>query len=83
MLTALDCNRAEFGLFRNLFSKVLWDIVPEGRGAQDCWLIFKDHLLQAQECCILTRRKFSRRARRPPWMDKELLRKLRGEKRSL
>ena len=61
-------------------SKVPWDKALEGRGAQDCWLIFKDHLLQAQECCILTRRKCSRRARRPPWMDKELLGKLRGKK---
>uniref|UniRef100_A0A8B9EVU5 Interferon induced with helicase C domain 1 n=1 Tax=Amazona collaria TaxID=241587 RepID=A0A8B9EVU5_9PSIT len=52
----------------------------EGRGAQDCWLIFKDHLLQAQERCIPTRRKFSRRARRPPWMDKELLSKIRKKK---
>ncbi|KFQ42530.1 hypothetical protein N333_10137, partial [Nestor notabilis] len=78
--TALDFKRADFGLFGNLLSKVLWDIVLEGRGAQDCWLIFKDHLLHAQERCIPTRRKCGRRARRPPWMDKELLRKLRGEK---
>ncbi|KFQ43546.1 hypothetical protein N333_06642, partial [Nestor notabilis] len=70
----------DFGLFRNLLSKVPWDIVLEGRGAQDCWLIFKDHLLQAQECCIPARRKCGRRARRPPWMDMELLRKLRGKK---
>ncbi|XP_062497870.1 uncharacterized protein LOC134175668 [Pezoporus occidentalis] len=75
-LTALDFKRADFGLFRNLLSKVPWDIALEGRGAQDCWLIFKDHLQQAQECCVPTRRKCSRRARRPPWMDKELLRKL-------
>uniref|UniRef100_A0A8B9ISU6 Endonuclease/exonuclease/phosphatase domain-containing protein n=1 Tax=Amazona collaria TaxID=241587 RepID=A0A8B9ISU6_9PSIT len=75
-LTALDFKRADFGLFRNLLSKVPWDTALEGRGAQDCWLIFKDDLLQAQERCIPTRRKFSRRARRPPWMDKELLSKI-------
>ncbi|KFQ42915.1 hypothetical protein N333_08226, partial [Nestor notabilis] len=76
----LDFKRADFGLFRNLLTKVPWDIVLEGRGAQDCWLIFKDHLLQAQERCIPSKRKCGRRARRPPWMDKELLRKLRGKK---
>ncbi|KFQ42374.1 hypothetical protein N333_07813, partial [Nestor notabilis] len=76
----LDFKRADFGLFRNLLSKVPWDIVLEGRGAQDCWLIFKDHLLKAQEHCIPTKRKCGRRARRPPRMDKELLRKLRGKK---
>ncbi|KFQ53309.1 hypothetical protein N333_01103, partial [Nestor notabilis] len=76
----LDFKRADFGLFKNLLSKVPWDIVLEGRGAQDCWLIFKDHLVQAQEHCIPTKRKCGRRARRPPWMEKELLRKLRGKK---
>ena len=79
-LTALDFKRADFGLWRSLLRKVPWDKALEGRGAQDCWLIFKDHLLQAQECCVPTRRKCSRRARRPPWMDKELLRKIRGKK---
>ncbi|XP_062466520.1 uncharacterized protein LOC134159318 [Pezoporus occidentalis] len=79
-LTALVFKRADFGLFRNLLWKVPWDIALEGRGAQDCWLIFKDHLLQAQECCIPNRRKCSRRARRPPWMDKELLRKIQMKK---
>uniref|UniRef100_A0A8B9GCV8 Reverse transcriptase domain-containing protein n=1 Tax=Amazona collaria TaxID=241587 RepID=A0A8B9GCV8_9PSIT len=81
-LTALDFKRADFGLLRNLLSKVPWDTALEGRGAQDCWLIFKAHLLQAQERCIPTRRKFSRRARRPPWMDKELLSKIRRKKES-
>ena len=37
-------------------------------------------LLQGEECCVLTRRKCSRRARRHPWMDKELLQKIRGKK---
>uniref|UniRef100_A0A8B9FZE2 E3 ubiquitin protein ligase n=1 Tax=Amazona collaria TaxID=241587 RepID=A0A8B9FZE2_9PSIT len=73
-------KRADFGLFRDLLTKVPWDTALEGRGAQDCWLIFKDHLLQAQERCIPTRRKFSRRARRRPWMDKELLSKIRRKK---
>ncbi|KFQ45895.1 hypothetical protein N333_10923, partial [Nestor notabilis] len=77
----LDFKRVDFGLFRNLLSKVLWDIVLEDGGAQDCWFIFKDHQLEAQDCCIPTKRKCSRRARRPPWMDRELLRKLRGGKK--
>uniref|UniRef100_A0A8B9FNR1 Reverse transcriptase domain-containing protein n=1 Tax=Amazona collaria TaxID=241587 RepID=A0A8B9FNR1_9PSIT len=79
-LTALDFKRADFGLFRNLLSKVPCDTALEGRGAQDSWLIFKDQLLQAQERCIPSRRRFSRRARRPPWMDKELLSKIQRKK---
>ncbi|GAB0182547.1 hypothetical protein GRJ2_000720000 [Grus japonensis] len=48
-LTTLDFRRADFGLFRDLLGRIPWDKVLEGRGAQDSWLVFKGHLLQAQE----------------------------------
>lgn len=44
----LDFRRAEFGLFRDLLGKVPWDKALKARWAQKGWLIFKDHLLQAQ-----------------------------------
>ncbi|GAB0178660.1 hypothetical protein GRJ2_000331300 [Grus japonensis] len=46
-LTTLDFRRADFGLFRDLLGRTPWDKALEGRGAQDSWLIFKGHLLQA------------------------------------
>ncbi|GAB0207232.1 hypothetical protein GRJ2_003188800 [Grus japonensis] len=48
-LLTLDFRRADFGLFRDLLGRIPWDKDLEGRGAQDSWLIFKGHLLQAQE----------------------------------
>ncbi|KFQ20880.1 hypothetical protein N332_01897, partial [Mesitornis unicolor] len=45
----------------------------ERRGAQESWLIFKDCLLRVQEQCIPRRRKAGKNARRPAWMNKELL----------
>ncbi|GAB0179418.1 hypothetical protein GRJ2_000407100 [Grus japonensis] len=48
-LTTLAFRRADFGLFRDLLGRLPWDKVLEGRGAQESWLVFKDHLLQAQE----------------------------------
>ncbi|KGL97778.1 hypothetical protein N301_06892, partial [Charadrius vociferus] len=69
----LDFGRADFGLLKNLLGMGLWDEALEGRGAQESWLIFKDHLLQAQERCIPTKRKAGRKARRLAWMNKELL----------
>ncbi|GAB0209401.1 hypothetical protein GRJ2_003405800 [Grus japonensis] len=48
-LTTLDFRRADFGLLRDLLGRIPWDKALEGRGAQDSWLIFKGHLLQAQE----------------------------------
>ncbi|GAB0208316.1 mitochondrial enolase superfamily member 1 [Grus japonensis] len=79
-LTTLDFRRAGFGLFRDLLGRIPWDKALEGRGAQDSWLIFKGHLLQAQERCIPTKRKSSKNTRRPAWMNKELLGKVKQKK---
>ncbi|GAB0208559.1 hypothetical protein GRJ2_003321600 [Grus japonensis] len=69
-LTTLDFSRADFGLFRDLPGRIPWDKALEGRGAQDSWLIFKGHLLQAQERCIPTKRKSSKNTKKPP-MDEQ------------
>ncbi|GAB0203845.1 hypothetical protein GRJ2_002850100 [Grus japonensis] len=79
-LTALDFRRADFGLFRDLLGRIPWDKALAGRGAQDSWLIFKGHLLQAQEPCIPTKRKSSKNTKRPLWMNKELLGKVKQKK---
>ncbi|KFV03752.1 hypothetical protein N340_10407, partial [Tauraco erythrolophus] len=78
----LDFRRADFGCFRYLLARVQWDEALEGREAQESWLIFKDHLLQAQERCIPTKRKTGRKTRRPAWMNKELLDQLRHKKKA-
>ncbi|GAB0200487.1 hypothetical protein GRJ2_002514100 [Grus japonensis] len=69
-LTTLDFSRADFGLFRDLLGRIPWDTALEGRGAQDSWLIFKGHLLQAQERCIPTQRKSSKSTKNLP-MDEQ------------
>jgi len=48
-LATLDFRRADFGLLRDLRGRIPWDKGLEGRGAQESWSVFKDHLLQAQE----------------------------------
>ncbi|GAB0184642.1 mitochondrial enolase superfamily member 1 [Grus japonensis] len=79
-LTTLDFRRVDFGLFRDLLGRVPWDKALEGRGAQESWLIFKDHLLQAQERCITMKRQSGKTTRKPAWMNKELLDKLKHKK---
>ena len=79
-LATMDFRRADFGLLRDLLGRMPWDKALERRGAQESWSVFKDHLLQAQEQCILTKRKSGRNARRPTWMNKELLAKLEQKK---
>jgi len=56
-LTTLDFRRADFALLRDLLGRLSWDKGLEGREAQERWLIFEDHLFQAQEQSIPTNRK--------------------------
>ncbi|KFV19397.1 hypothetical protein N340_02194, partial [Tauraco erythrolophus] len=81
-LTTPDFRREDFGLLRDLLGRVQWDEALEGRGAQESWLIFKDHRLQAQERCIPTKRKSGKNTRRPAWMNKELLDQLGHKKKA-
>ncbi|KFQ75960.1 hypothetical protein N337_07842, partial [Phoenicopterus ruber ruber] len=75
-----DFRRADFGIFSDLLGKVPQDKALEGRGAQESWLIFKNHLLRAQERCVPTKKKSGKNARRPAWINRELLDKLRHKK---
>ncbi|GAB0189153.1 mitochondrial enolase superfamily member 1 [Grus japonensis] len=79
-LTTLDFRRADFGLFRDLLGRIPGDKALGRRGAQDSWLIFKGHLLQAQERCIPAKRKSGKNTKRPPWMNKEVLGKVKQKK---
>lgn len=53
-LVTLDFGRADFGradsvLCRDLLGRIPWDKALAGREARESWLVFKDHLFQAQE----------------------------------
>lgn len=54
----------------------LYGTKPCRQGGQEGWLIFKAHLLQAQEECISTKKKSHKNIRRPAWMNKKFLEKL-------
>ncbi|XP_028940161.1 F-BAR domain only protein 2-like, partial [Antrostomus carolinensis] len=77
---ALDFKRANFGLFMELLGEIPWDRALDGRGAQESWLIFKHHFLQAQDQSILKSKKSSRRATTSAWLSRELLDKLKWKK---
>lgn len=73
-------NREDFALFMDLLDGVPWDKGPEGREVQESWLIFNDHLLQAQEQSIPISRLSGKKNRRPTCMNKEILTKLKLKK---
>ena len=79
-ITTLDFRRADFSPFRELLERVLRDRVLEEREVQESWLIFKNHLFQAQEQSVPKSRKSRKNARRPAWMNKEFLAKLKHKK---
>ncbi|NXI08561.1 RTBS polymerase, partial [Irena cyanogastra] len=74
-------RRANFGLFKQLLGEIPWDRVLEGKGAQDSWLAFKDCFFRAQDQSIPTGRKSRKGTRRPAWLNRELLGKLKWKKR--
>ena len=43
-LSTLDFWRADFKLFLELLGRVTWDKALEGRGAQESWSVFRNHL---------------------------------------
>ena len=50
-------------------------------GVHECWSLFKRHFLHAQERCIPLRKKSSKGGRRPVWLNKELLAKIRWKRK--
>ena len=81
-LATQNFRRADFELFRELLGKVTWEKSLEGRGAQESWLVFKDHLLQAQKQCMPRKRKAGKNAGKPLWINKKLMDLLKLEKKA-
>jgi len=68
-IKTLDFRIVNFGNFKELLGGIPWARALEGRGVQECWSLFKQHFLHAQEQCIHVRKG----GKRPAWLNKELL----------
>lgn len=53
-LTTWDFRRADICLFKDPLGRVPLNKLLEEKGVQNSWLVFTDHLLQAQEKSIAT-----------------------------
>lgn len=62
-------------MHRDLPGRLLLNTVLQQRGFQKSQVIFRDHLLQAQEWSILMSKKSSKGGRSPSQISKELLKK--------
>ena len=66
--STLDMGRADFGLLKELVSKVPWESAFEGTGVHECWSLFKSHPLRVQKQAIAKCRKSNKWGRRPAWI---------------
>ncbi|KFZ66869.1 hypothetical protein N338_11098, partial [Podiceps cristatus] len=76
----LNFRRANFRLFKELLAEISWEVVLRDRNAEEGWLLFKDAFLRAQELSVPLKKKVGRRGRKPAWLGKDLLAKLREKK---
>ena len=80
-IATLDFRRANFDLFRDLLGAIPWAWVLEGKGASESWSAFQQLFFQARDRCVPVSKKSGKGGRRPVWMSKELVRKLKGKKK--
>ena len=78
-IATLDFRRANFDFFKDL--GIPWARVLEGKGVHESWLALKQHFFQAQDWCISKSKKLGKGGKRPKWMSKELMDKLKGKKK--
>lgn len=72
--------RANFRLFKELLDVIPWETVLRDRGTKQSWQHFKDVFLRAQELSITRNKKSASPIRKPAWLSKDLLVKLREKK---
>lgn len=75
-LTTVDLRRADLGLFRNLLSNVPRNKTLEGRGPQENLVNIQGSPLPSSGVMLHNKENSGRNARRPVWMNKELVEKL-------
>ena len=69
----LDFRIANFSALRAQLGRIRWEASTEDKGASESWEFFKNSLLEAQSQFIPYKGKGSKRNKRPPWLNHDLL----------
>lgn len=75
-LIALEFRRADYGFSKDLLGRVPWDRGLEGRGLVE----LQKSSPPSSGAMHTNKEEIRQNGRKPPWMDKELLCKLRGKR---
>ncbi|KFQ76863.1 hypothetical protein N335_14424, partial [Phaethon lepturus] len=76
----LNFRKANFQLFRELVSRTPWETALRHKGAGQSWRVFRDAFCRAQELSIPRCKKSGKEGKRPAWLSRDLLGKLKGRK---
>ncbi|KFQ36645.1 hypothetical protein N331_10919, partial [Merops nubicus] len=77
----LHFMKANLWLFKELTSKTPWETVLRDKRVEQSWQIFKDTYHKAQELTIPSCRKSGSEGRRPAWLSRDLLVRIKDKMR--
>jgi len=75
----LDFRKTNFQLFKELVNKTSWETSLGDKGEEPSWQIFKNALHGVQELSIPRFKKSGKEGKRPAWLSRDLLVKLKGK----
>ena len=76
----LNCKIANFQLFKELINRTPWKTALRDKGAEQSWQTFKDAIHKVQELSVPRCKKSGTKGKRPAWLSRDLLVKLKGKK---
>ncbi|KFQ62499.1 hypothetical protein N334_03741, partial [Pelecanus crispus] len=76
----LNFRKANFQLFKELVRRTPWETVLRDRGTEQTWQIFKDTFHRAQELSVPKCDKSGKEGKRPAWLSRDLLVKLKSKR---
>ncbi|KFQ90119.1 hypothetical protein N337_04750, partial [Phoenicopterus ruber ruber] len=76
----LNVRKVNFQRFQELVNRPPWETALRDKGAEQSWQIFKEAFHRAQELSIPRCKKSGKEGKRPTWLRRELLVKLKGKR---
>jgi len=80
IVRTLNFRKANFQLLKELVSRTPWETALRDRGAEQSWQIFKDAFCREQELSVPRCKKSGKGGKRPAWLSRHLLAKLKGKR---
>jgi len=80
IVRTLNFRKANFQLFKELVNRTPWETVLSDTGAEQSWQIFKNTFHRAQELSVPRCTRSGKEGKRPAWLSRDLLVKLKGKR---